>query len=85
MDDTDVTDPKHIAYAFNRYFVNVPQQIGKATPRTKKSSSDYRRDRNGNSICLNPKDPLETETIIMSLNNSKSVGSYSSHNNYKTI
>ena len=35
MGGTVVTDPKQIASAFNRYFVNVPQQVDKAIPRTK--------------------------------------------------
>ena len=77
MDGTEVTDPKHIASAFNRYFVNVPQQVDKAIPRTTKSPIDYLKDRNGHSIFLNATDPLEIETIIMSSKNSKSVGPYS--------
>ena len=76
MDGTVVTDPKHIASAFNRYFVNVPQQVDKAIPRTKKSPVDYLKDRNGHSVVLIANDPLEIETI-MSFNNSKSVGPYS--------
>ena len=79
MDDTVVTDPKHIASAFDRYFVNVPQQVDKAIPRTKKSLIDYLKDRNGHSIFLLATDPLKTETIIMYFNNSKSVGPYSIH------
>ena len=78
MDGTvNVTDPKHIASAFNRYFVNVPQQVDKAIPRTKKSPIDYLKDRNRCSIFLIATDPLEIETIIMSFNNSKTVGPYS--------
>ena len=77
MDGIAVTDPKHIASAFNRYFVNVPQQVDKATPRTKKSPIDYLKDRNGHTILLTATDPLEIETIIMFFNNSKSVGPYS--------
>ena len=76
-DGTVVTDPKHIASAFNRYFVNVPQQADKAIPRTKKSPIDYLKDRNGHSIFLIATDPLEIEIIIMSFNNSKTVGPYS--------
>ena len=76
-DGTVVTDPEHIASAFNRYFVNVPQQVDKAVPRTKKSPIDYLKDRNGHSIFLIATDPLEIETTIMSFNNSKTVGPYS--------
>ena len=64
----------NISQPFNCYFVNVPQQFDKAVPGTKKSSSDYLKDRNRNSIFT---DSLETETIIMSSDNSKSVGPYS--------
>ena len=77
MDGTVVTDPKHIASAFNCYLVNVPQQVDKAIPRPKKSPIDYLKDRNGHSIFLIATDPLEIEIIIMSFNNSKSVGPYS--------
>ena len=52
IDGTVVTDPKHIASAFNHYFVNVPQQVDKAVPRIKKSAIDYLKDRNGHSIFL---------------------------------
>ena len=76
MDGTVVTDPRHIASAFNRYFVNVPQQVDKAIPRTKESPVDYLKDRNGHSVVLIANDPLEIETI-MSFNNSTSVGPYS--------
>ena len=77
MDGTVVTDSKHIASAFNRYLVNMPQEVDKAIPRTKKSPTDYIKDRNGHSIFLTATDPLEIETIIMSFNNNKSVGPYS--------
>ena len=78
MDGTEVTDPKHIASAFNHYVVNVRQQIDKAIQRTKKSPIDYLKDRNGHSIFLTATDPVEIETIIISfINNSKSVGPYS--------
>ena len=65
MDGTVVTDPKHIASAFNRYFVNVPQQVDKAIPRTTKLPIDYLKDRNGHAIFLISTDPLQIETIIV--------------------
>ena len=40
-----ITMPKEIASALNKYFVNVPQQINKDIPRTKKSPMDYLNDR----------------------------------------
>ena len=54
-----------------------PKKLIKAIPRTKKSPTDYLKDRNGHSIFLTATEPLEIETIIMSFNNSKSVGPYS--------
>ena len=56
IDGTEVTDPKHIASAFNHYFVNVPQQVDKAFPRAKKSPIDYLKDRNGHSVFSNATD-----------------------------
>ena len=65
MDGTVVTDPKHTASAFNRYFVNVPQPVDKAIPRTKKSLIDYLKDRNGRSIFLTATDPLEQSLCLL--------------------
>ena len=41
VDSNKITEPKEIASALNKYFVNVPQQINKDIPRTKKSPMDY--------------------------------------------
>ena len=41
VDSNKITEPKEIASALNKYFVNVPQQINKNIPRTKKSPMDY--------------------------------------------
>ena len=79
MDGTVVTDPKHIASAFNRYFVNVPPNklIKQFQEQRNHRPIDYLQNRNGHSIFLTATDSLETETIIMTFNNSKSVGPYS--------
>ena len=66
MDGIVVTGSKHIASAFNHYFVKyVPQQVDKAIPKTKKSPTDYLKDRNRNSIFLIATEPLKIETIIV--------------------
>ena len=57
--------------------MNVPQQINKGIPRSKKSSMDYFNDRVGNSFFLSPVNAKEIESIILSFNNSKSIGPYS--------
>ena len=57
--------------------MNVPQQINKDIPRSKKSPMDYFNDRVGNSFFLSPVNAKEIESIILSLNNSKSAGPYS--------
>ena len=49
----------------------------KAIPRSKKSSMDYFNDRVGNSFFLSPVNAKEIESIILSFNNSKSIGPYS--------
>ena len=77
VDSNKITEPKEIASARNKYFVNVPQQINKDIPRTKKSPMDYLNDRVGNSLFLSSADVKEIESIILSFNNSKSVGPYS--------
>ena len=36
VDNNKITEPKEIASALNKYFVNVPQQINKDIPRTRR-------------------------------------------------
>ena len=72
-----MTGPKEIASALNKCFVNVPQQIYKDIPRTKKSPMDYLNDCVENSFFLSPTDVKEIESIILSFNNNKSVRPYS--------
>ena len=45
VNSNKITEPKEIASALNKYFVNVPQQINKDIPRSKKSPMDYFNDR----------------------------------------
>ena len=78
VDSNNITEPKEIASALNKYFVNVPLQINKDIPRSKKSPMDYFNDHVGNSFFLSePHNAKEIESIILSFNNSKSIGPYS--------
>ena len=72
-----VNDPKSIASTLNQYFVNVPKQVNKDIPRTRKCLLDYLSNPVENSLSLKPTDPKEIEAIILSLNNSKSSGPFS--------
>ena len=77
VDGKKITEPKEIASALNKYFVNVPQHINNDIPRTKKSPVDYLNDHVGNSLFLSPTNAKKIESIILSFNNNKSVGPYS--------
>ena len=61
VDSDKITEPKEIASALNKYFVNVPQQINKYIPRTKKYPMDYFNHRIGNSLFLSPNNAKEIE------------------------
>ena len=72
-----INDPVKMANIFNHYFVNVRSCIGKSIPRTKKSSMDYLKGSNPNSMLLAPVKEQEIEIIIQSLSPKKAVGPYS--------
>ena len=74
---TRVSDPVKMANIFNNYFVNVGSQIDKTIPRSKKSPTDYLKNRVPESIFLAPVTPEEIEIIIHSLNVKKAIGPYS--------
>ena len=57
--------------------MNVPKQVNKDIPRTKKSPLDYLNNPVENSSFLKPTAPKENEAIILSLNKSKSSGPFS--------
>ena len=57
--------------------MNVPKQMNKDIPRTRKCLLDYFNNPAENSLFLKPTDPKEIEAIIVSLNNSKSSGPFS--------
>ena len=72
-----ISDPVKMANIFDKYFVNVGCNIDKSIPRTKKSTLDYLKNQNPNSLFLAPVTPQEIETIIQSFDKNKSVGPYS--------
>ena len=74
---SQVNDPVKMANIFNKFFVNVGPNVDKSVSRTKKSSLDFLKDRNPNSMFLAPVTPQEIETIIRLLNIKKSIGPYS--------
>ena len=74
---TRINDSVKMANIFNNYFVNVGSQIDKTIPRTKKSPTDYLKNRIPESIFLAPATPEEIEIIINSLNIKKAIGPYS--------
>ena len=62
-----ISDPVKMANIFNKNFVNVGCKIDKSiNPRTKKSTLDYLKKQNLNSLFLATVTPQEIETIIQS-------------------
>ena len=57
--------------------MNVPKQVNKDIPRTRKCPLDFLNNLVENSLFLKPTDPKEVEAIMPSLNNSKSSGPFS--------
>ena len=49
-----IDDPAKMANILNHYFVNVGSNIDKSIPRTKKSPTNYLKNRNSNSLFLTP-------------------------------
>ena len=73
-----IDDPVKMANIFHHYFVNAGSNIDKSIPRTKKSPTDYLKNRNSNSLFLTPVTEQEIVIIIQSLNLSrKAIGPYS--------
>ena len=63
-----------MANIFNNYFVNVASNIDRSIPRTRKSPTDYLKNRNADSMFLSPVTEQEIEFITQSLNSQKAVG-----------
>ena len=66
-----------MANIFNNYFVSVGSAIDKTIPRTRKSSTDYLKNRISQTTFLTSVTPEEIEVIIQCLNVKKSLGPYS--------
>ena len=77
VDGKKGNDPKSIANTLNQYFVNVPKQMNKNIPRTRKCPLDFFNNPVENSLFLKPTDPKQIEVILLSPNNSKSFGPFS--------
>ena len=71
---TRINDPVKMANIFNNYFINVGSQIDETIPRTKKSPTDYLKNRIPESIFLAPVTREEIEIIVNSLNVKKAIG-----------
>ena len=72
-----IDDPVKMANIFNHYFVIVGSNIDKSIPRTKKSPTDYLKNRNSYSLFLTPATEQEIGIITQSLNPRKAIGPYS--------
>ena len=57
VDGKKVNDSKSISNTLNQYFVNVPQQVTKDIPRTRKCPINYLNNPVENSLFLKPTDP----------------------------
>ena len=68
------SDPSVIANIFNKFFVNVSQDITKNIPRSNKLPVEFMGDRVGNSFFIAPKVPFEISDIISALKSGKSLG-----------
>ncbi len=68
------TDSTVIANTFNKFFVNVGNNVTKTIPRTMKSPMDYLGSSNGNSFFITPAVPMEISDIISMLKTGKSIG-----------
>ena len=71
---TRINDPVKMANIFGNYFVNEGSPIEKTIRRTKKSPTDYLKNRIPESIFFAPVTPEEIEIIIDSFNVKKAIG-----------
>ena len=77
VDNIDYDDPKDIANQFNKFFINVADDVRKTIPSAPKSHQEYLKAPNSQSIFLYPCTPKEIEDIIDLLNPAKVCGPYS--------
>ena len=77
QNNTELTDPKVVANAFNNYFANVGANLARSIPDVSKSSLEYLKNPLCNNFYLFPVTPAEIETQISNLNSAKTTGPYS--------
>ena len=75
--DSEISDPKKIADAFNRYFSNVGETLDNKIPKVNKSPHEYMTSSPCDSLFLYPTSLLEIEDEIAKLNCSKATGPFS--------
>ena len=75
--ESEISDPKKIADAFNRYFSNVKETLDKKIPRVSKSPHEYMTSSPCDSLFLYPTPLLEIEDEIAKLNCFKATGPFS--------
>ena len=72
QDDDEITDKKEICNIFNRYFVNVGQNLADAIPNNNLDPLNYLGDRHLNSFCFLATTPQEVYNTIKKFDNKKS-------------
>ena len=69
-DGKKISDNKHIAKLFNKYFLNAPKELIKKFPSQTKDPQSYLPERTNNSIYFTPVTEYEILKIMSTLNNS---------------
>ena len=77
QNETELTDPKLVANAFNNYFANVGVNLATLIPAINKSPLEYLKNPSTNNFYLFPITPTEIETQISNLKSGKAAGPYS--------
>ena len=75
--NTDITDPKAIADAFNNYFSNVGWNLANSVPNTENTPQQYLNNQAYDTFYLFPTSVSEIETEISNINVRKATGPYS--------
>ena len=73
----ELTDPKQVANAFNKYFANVGVNLARSIPKVNKLPLEYLKNPVSNTFYLFPITPSEVEIQISNLKPGKSAGPYS--------
>ena len=75
--NTELTDCKSIANAFNDFFANIGHNLASKIPSVNTSSMSFMPSKQDNSIFLNPISSKEIEEEIDKLDSSKATGPHS--------